>query len=64
MKPTSITKTPLTFDGDALKLTQADFDGAKLRVADRDINRAEWQLAVHARMGKQRFNIMQVSGIG
>ena len=51
-------------DSDALKLTQADFDGAKLRVADRDINRAEWQLAVHARMGEQRFNIMQVSGIG
>ena len=60
----SITKTPLTSDDDAPKLTQADFDGAKLRVAGRDVNRAESQLAAHARVGKQRINIMQVSGIG
>lgn len=58
MKQTSITKTPVTSDDDAPKLTQADFDRAKLRVAGRDVNRAEWQTAVRARVGKQRINIM------
>ena len=58
MKQTSITKTPVTSDDDAPRLTQADFDGAKLRVAGRDVNRAEWQLAVRARVVKQRINIM------
>ena len=58
MKPTSITKTPATFDDDAPKLTQAAFDGGKLRVAGRDANRAEWQTAVRARVGKLRVNIM------
>ena len=61
MKQTSITKTPVTSNDasdDAPKLTQADFDGAKLRVAGRDVNRAEWQTAVRARVGKQRINIM------
>jgi uncharacterized protein (DUF4415 family) len=43
---------------DAPKLTQANFDNAKLRVAGRDVNRAEWQTAVRARVGKQRINIM------
>jgi len=58
MKQTSITKTPVTSDDDAPKLTQQDFDRAKLRVAGRDVNRAEWQTAVRARVGKQRINIM------
>jgi uncharacterized protein (DUF4415 family) len=61
MKQTSSTKTPATSNDvsdDAPKLTQADFDRAKLRVADRDVNRAEWQVAVRARVGKQRINIM------
>ena len=61
MKQTSSTKTPVTSSAasdDAPKLTQADFDRAKLRVADRDVNRAEWQVAVRARVGKQRINIM------
>ena len=58
MKQTSSTKTPVTFDDDAPKLTQADFDSAKLRLAGRDVNRAEWQTAVRARVGKQRINIM------
>ena len=61
MKQTSSTKTPVTSndaDDDAPKLTQADFDGAKLRVAGRDVNRAEWQTAVRARVAKQRINIM------
>ena len=61
MKQTSSTKTPVTSNDasdDAPKLTQADFDGAKLRVAGRDVNRAEWQTAVRARVGKQRINIM------
>jgi uncharacterized protein (DUF4415 family) len=58
MKQTSITKTPATFDDEAPKLTQAAFDGAKLRVAGRDANRAEWQTAVRARVGKLRVNIM------
>ena len=62
MKQTSSTKTPVTSNNDASddapKLTQADFDRAKLRVAGRDVNRAEWQVAVRARVGKQRINIM------
>lgn len=58
MKQTSITKTPVTSDEDSSKLTQADFDRAKLRVAGRDVNRAEWQTAVRARVGKLRVNIM------
>jgi hypothetical protein len=54
MKKTPSTKTPVTSNDtsdDAPKLTQADFDGAKLRVAGRDVNRAEWQLAVCAQIG-------------
>ncbi len=61
MKQTSSTKTPDTSNDvsdDAPKLTQANFDNAKLRVAGRDVNRAEWQTAVRARVGKQRINIM------
>jgi uncharacterized protein (DUF4415 family) len=65
MKQTSSTKTQVTsnqasdaVNDDAPKLTQANFDSAKLRVAGRDVNRAEWQLAVRARVGKQRINIM------
>lgn len=65
MKQTSSIKTPVTSsnptDGvsdDAPKLTQDNFDAAKLRVAGRDVNRAEWQVAVRARVGKQRINIM------
>jgi uncharacterized protein (DUF4415 family) len=65
MKQTSSTKTPVTSNDltgvtsdDAPKLTQANFDTAKLRVAGRDVNRAEWQVAVRARVGKQRINIM------
>ncbi len=61
MKQTSSTKTPVTSSAasdDAPKLTQANFDGAKLRVAGRDVNRAEWQVAVRARVGKRRINIM------
>jgi len=49
MKQTSSTKLPVTSGAasdDAPKLTQADFDRAKLRVAGRDVNRAEWQVAV------------------
>ena len=61
MKQTSSTKTPVISNDagdDAPKLTQANFDNAKLRVAGRDVNRAEWQVAVRARVGKQRINIM------
>lgn len=69
MKQTSSTKTPVTSNDndnvndsdasdDAPKLTQADFDSAKLRVAGRNVNRAEWQVAVRARIAKQRINIM------
>ncbi len=61
MKQTSSTKTPVTSDDasdDAPKLTQAHFDRAKLRLGGRDVNRAEWQVAVRARVGKQRINIM------
>jgi uncharacterized protein (DUF4415 family) len=65
MKQTSSTKTQVTsnqasdaVNDDAPKLTQANFDSAKLRVAGRDVNRAEWQVAVRARVGKQRINIM------
>lgn len=58
MKQTSSTKMPVTSDDDAPKLTQADFDRAKLRVSGREVNRAEWQTAVRARVGKLRVNIM------
>ena len=61
MKQTSSTKTPVISNDagdDAPKLTQANFDSAKLRVAGRDVNHAEWQTAVRARVGKQRINIM------
>jgi uncharacterized protein (DUF4415 family) len=61
MKQTSSTKMLVTSkdtSDDAPKLTQADFDGAKLRVAGRDVNRAQWQTAVRARVGKLRVNIM------
>ena len=65
MKQTSSTKTQVTsnqasdaVNDDAPKLTQANFDSAKLRVAGRDVNRAEWQVAVRARVAKQRINIM------
>jgi uncharacterized protein (DUF4415 family) len=65
MKQTSSTKTPVTSKNptdvssdDAPKLTQANFDAAKLRVAGRDVSRAEWQVAVRARVAKQRINIM------
>lgn len=58
MKQTSSTKTPVTSDGDAPKLTQADFDHAKMHVAGRNVKRAEWQTAVRAGVGKQRINIM------
>jgi uncharacterized protein (DUF4415 family) len=47
-----------TSDVDAPKLTQAHFDRAKFRVGGRDVNRAEWQSAVRARVGKQRISIM------
>ena len=61
MKPTSSTKMPVTFSDagdDAPNLTQGNFDSAKLRVAGRDVNRADWQVSVRARVGKQRINIM------
>jgi uncharacterized protein (DUF4415 family) len=65
MKQASSTKMPATSNDvtdvvgdDAPKLTQLNFDNAKLRVAGRDVNRAEWQVAVRARVGKQRINIM------
>jgi uncharacterized protein (DUF4415 family) len=58
MKQTSTTRTPVISDDDAPKLTQADFDGARMRVAGRDANRAQWQTAVRARVGKLRVNIM------
>lgn len=61
MKQNSSTKTPVISNDvgdDAPKLTQENFDSAKLRVAGRDVNRAEWQTAAHARVGKQRINIM------
>jgi uncharacterized protein (DUF4415 family) len=47
-----------TSDDTAPKLTQAHFDRAKFRVGGRDVNRAEWQSAVRARVGKQRISIM------
>lgn len=58
MKQTSTSKTPVTFDDDAPQLTQAAFDGARLRVGGKDASRAEWQVAVRARVGKMRINIM------
>lgn len=57
MKRTSTTKTSATSD-DAPKLTQAHFDRAKYRADGREINRAQWQSAVRARVGKQRISIM------
>lgn len=57
MKPTSSTKMLDTSD-DAPELTQADFDRAHLRVAEKNVNRAEWQASVRARVAKQRINIM------
>jgi uncharacterized protein (DUF4415 family) len=58
MKPTSTTKTRVTFDDDAPPLTQVDFDRARFRVGMRDVSRAEWQVAVRARVAKLRINIM------
>ncbi len=57
MKQTSTTKMPDTSD-DAPRLTQADFDRACFRIGPKDISRAEWQVAVRARVAKQRINIM------
>ena len=57
MKQTSITETPDTSD-DAPKLTQADLDRARFRIGGKDVSRAEWQLAVRARVEKLRINIM------
>jgi uncharacterized protein (DUF4415 family) len=57
MKPISTIKTPATTD-DAPKLTQGNFDKARFRVGMKDVSRADWQLAVRARIGKQRINIM------
>lgn len=58
MKQTSSIKVPVTSNdptavtnNDAPKLTQANFDNAKLRVAGRDVNRAEWQVAVRSQVG-------------
>jgi hypothetical protein len=54
MKQTSSKNPPATSndaDDDAPKLTHANFDNAKLRVAGRDVNRAEWQVAVRAHVG-------------
>ena len=58
MKQTSTTKTSVTFDDDAPKLTQAHFDRAKFRVGSKKVNRATWQSAARARIGKQRISIM------
>ncbi|MFA7241176.1 MAG: BrnA antitoxin family protein [Sulfuricellaceae bacterium] len=58
MKQTSTIKTPDTSNDDACKLTQADFDRARFRIGGKDVGRAEWQLAVRARVGKMRINIM------
>ena len=57
MKQTSTSKTPDTSD-DAPKLTQADFDRARFRIGGKDVGRAEWQLAVRAKIAKLRINIM------
>jgi uncharacterized protein (DUF4415 family) len=58
VKQTSSSKTQATSDDDAPALSQADFDRARLRVGGKDVNRAEWQAAVRARVRKQRINIM------
>ncbi|MCL2345441.1 MAG: BrnA antitoxin family protein [Desulfobulbus sp.] len=58
MKQTSITRTSVTTDDDAPKLTPADFDHARFRVGGKPASRAEWQTAVRVRIGKQRINIM------
>lgn len=57
MKQISTTKTPGTSD-DAPKLTQADFDRARYRLGGQDVSHAKWQMAVRARAGKLRINIM------
>jgi uncharacterized protein (DUF4415 family) len=57
MKQISTTETPVTSD-DAPKVGQADFDRARFRVAGKEATRAEWQLAVRARVAKLRVNIM------
>ena len=58
MKQTSITKMPATSKDDAPALTHAAFERARFRVGGKDASRAQWQLAVRARMVKQRVNIM------
>ena len=58
MKQTSTMKMSATFDDDAPKLTQAHFDRAKFRLGNKKVNRTAWQLAVRARIGKQRISIM------
>lgn len=57
MKQTSTIETPAISD-DAPKLAQADFESARFRVDNKDVGRAEWQIAVRARTTKQRINIM------
>ena len=58
MKRTSTIKMSATSGDDAPKLTQAQFERARFRIGGRDVNRAEWQSAVRARVGKQRISIM------
>ena len=57
MNPISTIKTPVITD-DAPKLTQSDFDKARFRVGMKDVNRADWEVAVRARVNKQRINIV------
>lgn len=52
------TKTLYTSDDNAPTLTQADFERARFRIGVMEINRTDWQLAVCARVGKLRINIM------
>lgn len=63
MKQISTAATPPASD-DAPKLTQADFDVARFRIGGEPASRADWQAAVRARIGKQRFNIMLDALIG
>jgi uncharacterized protein (DUF4415 family) len=58
MKQTFTTETPAISDDDAPRLTQPDFASARYRVGSQDVNRADWQTAVRARVGKRRINIM------
>ena len=58
MKRTSTIKMSATSGDDAPKLTQAQFERARFRIGGRDVNRAEWQSAARARVGKQRISIM------